>query len=94
MDGIGILGDGQAGFREGYLTTDNIIVFNLIYRSSLWIKLIACGVNGKMISAIYNLYDNARSCFKLLGNDISEMFMCNVGLRQGETLFPLVLAIY
>ena len=67
--------------------------FDLIDRSSLWSKLIASSINGKIIRVIYNMYDNAKSC---VVNDsmYSEFFGCNIGVRQGENLSPLLFAIY
>ena len=56
-------------------------------------KLISTGINGKIVNAIYNLYANAKSCVKHNGN-VSDSFACNVGVRQGENLSPLLFAIY
>ena len=67
--------------------------FDLVDRSRLWMKLISHGINGKLVSAIYNLYANAKSCVKHNGS-ISNAFACNVGVRQGENLSPLLFAIY
>jgi len=67
--------------------------FDLIDRSSLWSKLIGCGINGNVIRVIYNLYDNAKSCVKI-GAAMSEFFACNIGVRQGENLSPLLFAVF
>ena len=67
--------------------------FDLVDRASLWAKLIGIGINGKIVTVIYNLYLNAISCVKS-GNSLSELFTCNVGVRQGENLSPLLFAIY
>ena len=67
--------------------------FDLIDRSSLWFKLIQTGIKGKIINVIKNIYDNAKSCIKQ-DNSISEFFSCNVGVRQGENLSPVLFAIY
>jgi predicted DNA-binding protein YlxM (UPF0122 family) len=56
-------------------------------------KLIANGINGKIINVIYNLYYNAKSCVKVNGK-LSDRFSCDVGVRQGENLSPLLFAIY
>ena len=67
--------------------------FDLVDRASLWSKLIANGINGKIISAVYNLYNNAKSCVRL-NNKMSTHFDCNIGVRQGDNLSPLLFAIY
>ena len=67
--------------------------FDFVDRSSLWKKLISHGINGKVLNVIYNLYKNAKSCVKSQGK-LSDYFSCNVGVRQGENLSPLLFAIY
>ena len=67
--------------------------FDLVDRSRLWMKLISNGINGRIVNAIYNLYKNAKSCVKHNGA-ISDSFACNVGVRQGENLSPMLFAIY
>lgn len=67
--------------------------FDMINRSALWSKLIASGINGKVITVIYNLYNEAKSCVKY-NNSISSLFNCNVGVRQGENLSPLLFSIF
>ena len=39
------------------------------------------------------MYRNAKSCIKM-GKQLSDTFECNVGVRQGENLSPLLFAIY
>ena len=67
--------------------------FDLIERSSLWMKLLNNNINGKILNVIKSLYINAKSSVKLNGK-ISEYFSCCKGVRQGENLSPVLFAIY
>ena len=67
--------------------------FDLVVRSFLWMKLIENEINGNFVKVIYNLYHHAKSCVKK-GNDISDFFLCNIGVRQGENLSPLLFSIF
>ncbi|XP_043227986.1 uncharacterized protein LOC122384520 [Amphibalanus amphitrite] len=59
----------------------------------LWRKLISNGINGKILRVIYNMYANAKSCIQE-GSSVSDLFTCNIGVRQGENLSPLLFALY
>ena len=67
--------------------------FDLVCRDGLWFKLVKEKVNGKILNVIRNMYDNIRSCV-MLNQEISENFVCNMGVRQGENLSPLLFAFY
>ena len=67
--------------------------FDLIDRSKLWQKLLTNGLNGKIIRVIHNLYCNAKSAV-LNNGQLSHAFPCNIGVRQGENLSPLLFALY
>lgn len=67
--------------------------FDSVDRKSLWFKLIQTGINGKVLTVIQNLYNGAKSCVKYK-NELSEYFNCNVGVRQGENLSPLLFSIF
>ena len=38
---------------------------------------------------MYNLNDAAKSCIKL-GENVPKVFHCNIGVRQGENLSPVL----
>jgi len=113
-----ILGEEQAGFREGYSTIDHIFVLQLVielyqsvhkrvycafidYRKAfdyvsrplLWQKLLSYDINGKFLKVIQNLYSKAKSCIKK-ENLFSDYFLCNIGVRQGDNLSPLLFALF
>ena len=67
--------------------------FYFIDRAYLWQKVLDSNVNGKVLNVIRNMYKNAQSCVSLK-NNLSESFPCQVGVRQGENLSPLLFAIY
>jgi len=67
--------------------------FDKIDRTLLWTKLIDNGINGKVLSVITNLYKEAKSCIEKEGRT-SSFFCCDVGVRQGENLSPILFALY
>ena len=67
--------------------------FDLIDRASLWVKPLKHGVNGKILGVIQNIYQKAKSVVKI-DDKISNLFACNIGVRQGENLSPILFAIY
>ena len=67
--------------------------FDLVNRSCLWKKLLWSGINGPVLNVVHNLYLKAKSCV-LLDGQLSQCFSCNIGVRQGENLSPLLFAIY
>ena len=67
--------------------------FDTVDRPSLWSKVLKYNIAGKVMTVIRNMYNMAKSCVRLNSN-LSEYFSCDVGLRQGENLSPLLFAIY
>ena len=67
--------------------------FDFVNRTHLWQKVLNSNINGKIFDVIRNMYKNAKSqvSFK---NNLSNAFPCQVGVRQGENLSPLLFAIY
>ena len=67
--------------------------FDFINRTHLWQKLLNSKINGKLFDVIKNMYKNAKSQVSYK-NNLSNLFPCQVGVRQGENLSPLLFAIY
>ena len=67
--------------------------FDTVWRSGLWSKLLLHTVNGKVYNIIVNMYSNIKSRI-FDGNEYSDFFPCEVGVRQGENLSPVLFAIY
>ncbi len=67
--------------------------FDTIPRVHLWSKLLASNINGKILDVIRNIYSSAKSYIR--HNNISgDPFCCNIGVRQGDNLSPLLFALY
>ena len=45
------------------------------------------GAGGKLLNEVQSFYIYSRSCVRV-GNDMSEWFLVNVGLRQGCVMSP------
>ena len=67
--------------------------FDTVPRLHLWYKLLSQGINGKILNVIKELYGSAKSAVKL-NNQCSPFFDCNIGVRQGDNLSPLLFALY
>ena len=48
----------------------------------MWQMLRVYGVGEKLLKAVQSFYVDRRACVRV-GNDVSEWFKVNVGLRQG-----------
>jgi hypothetical protein len=46
-----------------------------------------------MLIVIQNMYKNAKSCVRD-GSNCSDFFPSNIGVRQGENLFPLFFSVF
>ena len=67
--------------------------FDSVYRNALWLKLYKLGVNGRMLRIIRALYDSVKCCIRHC-DSYSDFFEVSVGLKQGETLSPILFSLF
>jgi hypothetical protein len=72
---------------------DMMKCFDSIYRNGMWLKLYNCGIQGKLLRIVRDMYTKVKSCVKLCSN-FSDYFEYAVGLRQGEVMSPLLFSIF
>jgi hypothetical protein len=56
-------------------------------------KLLLNKINGKMYNFIVNMYNSIKSCI-VYNDNMSDFFSSEVGVRQGENLFPFLFAVF
>ena len=61
--------------------------YDTIDRHGMWQMRRVHGVGGKLLKAVQSFYVDSRACVRV-GNDVSEWFPVNVGLRQGCVMSP------
>ena len=67
--------------------------FPSVWRNGLWKRLWDEGVRGKIWRIIRSLYENTESCV-LIGEEKTNYFDVDVGVRQGCILSPTLFSIY
>ena len=67
--------------------------YDTIDRHDMWQMLRVHGVGGKLLKALQSFYVDSRACVRV-GNDASEWFPVNVGLRQGCVMSPWLFTVY
>lgn len=66
--------------------------FDLVDRNYLWLVLRKNGINGKMYKAIKSMYDVVKARVRT-NNDVTELFLCPKGLKQGENSSPILFSL-
>ena len=67
--------------------------FDSVWQSGMIHKLYKYGVKGKFLNVIKSMYSSIRSCVKINQN-ITELFSCNKGIRQGDGLSPVLFSLF
>ena len=67
--------------------------YDTVFREGLWKRMIEKGVGGKLWRVVKNLYREVGSCVRL-GEEKTDWFGLEVGLRQGCILSPILFSIF
>ena len=67
--------------------------FDFISHCKLWPILNKTGIKGKMLQTIQSMYRIVKPRFRN-GNNVTEAFICQKGLEQGETSPLLFVVVY
>ena len=67
--------------------------FDFVHRNSLFFKLLQNHINGKFFRIVKNMYQDTKSCI-VQDNEKSEFVACDIGVRQGENLSPILFFFY
>ena len=67
--------------------------FDTIHRDTLFTKLRNYGIIGRFFNIIKDIYEKDKSCIKI-GNQYTEAFDVNLGVRQGCVLSPRLFNIF
>ena len=67
--------------------------FHTVWRKGFWFKLLNQGIKGRCFKVIVNMYDGIKSIVEKDGK-LSEIVPCNMGVRQGENLSPLLFPVF
>ena len=68
--------------------------YDSVDRHGMWQMLKVYGVGGKLLKkSVQSFYIDSGVCVRV-GNDVSESFSVNVGLRQGCVMSPWLFSVY
>ena len=67
--------------------------YDRVWRNGLWKRLWDEGIRGKMWRVCKKLYENTQSCVQV-GNERTDFFDVEVGVRQGCGLSPILFSIF
>ena len=67
--------------------------YDTVFREGLWKEMMCKGIKGKMWRVVKNLYREVGSCVRI-GEEKTDWFEIDVGLRQGCILSPILFSIF
>ena len=65
----------------------------MVPRTLLWYKLLQNNITGNFFRIVYQMYQGLKSLI-LVNNKQSALLPCNIGIRQGENLSPVLFSLY
>ena len=65
----------------------------MVWRAGIWEKLIKHGIQGRCFIVLLGMYKSVKSCISVNG-ELSPLFECNMEVRQGENLSPILFALF
>ena len=83
----------QRGLETHIAFLDVRKAYDTVWRVGLWKRLLDIEMNGKLWRVIQNIYQVVESSV-ILGDDLTQWFMVELGVRQGCTLSPLLFLIF
>ena len=75
------------------LFVDFAKAFDSVQREKLWFLLRSHGISPKMNRLLGSIYENVKACVRN-NNEISEIFISQVGVRQGCILSPFLFTFF
>ena len=60
----------------------------------LWKKLVQLGISQQTLTILQSMYSKAMSRVKLSNHEVTDQFRCEVGVRQGCNLSPLLFSLF
>ena len=66
--------------------------YQKVDRNTLWLILKKNGIRGKMYKAVKSMYEVVTARVRV-GCDLTEAFMCNRGLKQGDSCSPVLFSL-
>ena len=67
--------------------------FDTIPHALSWYKMQSCGIHGKILVLLRNMYSQLKSCVRT-EDWLTDYFKCTIGTRQGCILGPFLFALY
>ena len=67
--------------------------FDYVVHNNVWAKMVVNGVTGRILKVIQSMYRQLKNQVRDFQGNLSDPFEGVIGLRQGESLSPLLFAL-